>query len=326
MLVTPAYKLQCCCPLQSLEGKPSGALCGSELVCAFDRKVLPEWQARLNPSNRAAYKEKCVAFAKKLGLPDKDWASITLPVFFSLDHDTRHAWVFQRLSGPRVPAAKLEAMFAEVIKDVLGLDLPPLPQAQIHDLVGDLDAGREAAAVRARRNQILQQWDQHCTDIGRDPWQEKKWDLARTRPEFICIGPKQRFPLVPVTPDANSPAEHMVRSVKAEVREYVLNMDPASPLLRKGVTYQRMINRAVQVRGNGARGLHQIRRSIAKLPCIFKILAAELNEKIEVEFDFDTKPTVNERAGKAKKGVRKKTSIWQVLGRAGRWIRTSKWR
>lgn len=86
-----------------------------------------------------------------------------------------------------------------------------------------------------------------------------------------------------------------------------------------------MIKRAVQVRGNGERGLHQISRSIAKLPCIMQILAAELNEEVTLHFDFDTKPTVNERANKPKKGTRKKEDTWHELGRAGRWIRKRKW-
>lgn len=310
--------------MQNLKGQPSGALCGSELVCAFDRKVLPIMLAAHRPQNRAAFMASCKRFAVKLGLPESEWTSVTLPNFISLDHDPRHAWLFQRLSAPRVSAAELERRFAEVIKEVLGKDLPALPGPQAFNLTGDRQAIRAAASARALRNEILGKWDKHCEDTGRNPWKERLWDLARTNREYVCILPQQRFPLVPVTPDVHSPAEHMVRTVKVQVREYVLNMDPASSLLKKGVTYQRMVDLAVHRRGNSASGLHQIRRSIAKLPCICQILAAELSEEIEVEFDFDTKPTANETQGKRKKGRRVKARTWKVLGRAGRWIRYSK--
>lgn len=200
----------------------------------FDRKVLPMIQATHNPLERETFKEKCVAFAAELGFPAHEWWRITLPQFISLDHDTRHAWVFQRLSAPRVTADKLEELLAETILNVLGVVLPA-KQPAAHDLA-NLAAARDSAAVTAQRAAIMHQYQQHCDELGTNPYRERLWDLARSHPEYMCLVPEQRHPLVPNTPEMNSPAEHMVGAIKGQVREYILDMDPASPLLRRGIT------------------------------------------------------------------------------------------
>ena len=128
--------------------------------------------------------------------------------------------------------------------------------------------------------------------------------------------PQQFMPLPEATPDLHSPIEHLVRSVKACVRDKLMDgmSDPATDVL-SGATYQAWLNEAVLERCNGECGMHALRRSIEKQLCICQILSTPLGEKVWVRYVFGD-DGVN--------ATGKKKEWHEVRGTGGGWITDSR--
>jgi hypothetical protein len=147
---------------------------------------------------------------------------------------------------------------------------------------------------------------------GVDLWLLTQWKESIMMPEFCCLLPQQFMPLSKVSPDLHNCAEHMVGTLKSDVRRQLLDSDLNNPELWKGRAYQAMLLDAVRERGNGPSGLNHVRRSVEKWPCTCAILAADEDEEVTLHYIFG-KPGPN------------KQSVHVVKGTAGQWIRISKW-
>ena len=84
----------------------------------------------------------------------------------------------------------------------------------------------------------------------------------------------------------NCPAEHMVGTIKRRVEKMLRSAHCNLKILKLGRTYQKWIEDAVQELGNGAAGRWHIMRSVEKLPCIHKILAADEGQELTVDYIF----------------------------------------
>jgi hypothetical protein len=110
--------------------------------------------------------------------------------------------------------------------------------------------------------------------------------LSLTRQEFCTIIPHQYMPLCPITPDIHSVVEHMVGTLKGWVSQKLLAMDLDSDEVLLGSTYQGLIWKAVQERGNGQAGREHIQGSLRKWVHILEILSAEKGQELKIPYDF----------------------------------------
>lgn len=310
--------------LQSKEGAPAQAPVSSELAAMFTHSILPILRSHYLTPDRGweAYERQCQDFARRIRLPRKDWHRVTIPCFFSLDWDTRHTWVRQYVAMPGRSAEHLsacdDATFAE--HGLMVTDPPPTPTGAT-DLLDALDLGK-----RGRHKQMfasLQQAEesehdreayreQFYASTGHDIVLRGRWKRSLSDDNFITVLPQQYMPLSKVSADIHSPVEHMVGTLKRQVRKLLLGSDFNDVELWKGRTYQQFINKAVASRGNGDDGKHHIGKSVEKQVIICRILAADKGVEFPVRYTF------------GKPGPKKKT-LHTVCGTAGGWIKDTKW-
>lgn len=300
-----------------MEGKEAGNVVASELAAMFDLSVLPTLRAHyIDPADPQAYEDKCKAFAAQIGLPAHEWPRITLPAFLSMDWDTRHSYVRTLMSAPRMQPQELQRRQRHAYEDAFGISTPHKVQTvgAAVDLREALGVGldEEQMLERERRNALQVALSSYQAQHGVDLWLLTQWRDSIMLPELCCLLPQQFMPLSKVSPDMHCVVEHMVGTVKACVRQQLLDRDLNDRELWKGRAYQAMLLKAVLERGNGPRGLHHVRRSVEKWPCTCAILAADEGEDVVLHYTF------------GKSGPNKQ-SEHVVKGTAGQWIRISKW-
>lgn len=312
--------------VQSKEGKQAGAIVSSELAAMFAYQIIPTIRSHYyDPSkpgmDAAAYERKCRAFAARIGLRPDQWAQVTLPCFISLDWDTRHTFVRQTLAAPRLSAEALAAFDLSRCVNVIpaaapGAAAPPLvlapapPAANLMDRLAPDETrahDHQAELLRRqlhddalRRNLLVQAWN----NLNQDDLRVRlRWTASLEDVRFIIVLERMYMPLSKISPDIHSPVEHMVGTIKREVKKAARACD-FSPRLWKGKTYQEFINDAVARRGNGESGKAHIGGSVKKQVTICRILAAEKGEMVMI----DHVPG------------RRTASQYQVPGTGGGWI------
>jgi len=289
---------------------------GSELAAMFDCIVIPTLRKHYEPEKRHRFKRRCKEFARRLGLPAEEWPRVTFPAPLSFDNDKRHPHVRKTMLTPRHTHPELEEMREDAIRNGLHLESASKRRR-------DEGCASQADRIRGVGSGVRQQVlinealacykSQHKVDF----WEQHKWDLAREQPEgMVCLLPEQYMPLCENTGDLHCPAEHMVGTVKRDVREHLLRMDLNDPALWKGRTYQQLIEQAVERRGNGAAGQKHIGRSVEKWRHVAAILAADKSETLQLRYTFGD-GGANPHGGKRE--------VHAVKGTAGEWIRDTRW-
>lgn len=318
--------------MQTVEGKAARAPVASELAAMFCHSVLPTLQKHYiedhtDAKQKEAYEAKCKALAAKLKLPEADWPLITMPFFISMDWDTRHTWVRQVLATPRQTERQLEIFYREALDTAIGSSqnaaAAPVGDAGVRD--ADNRGGISAHMTRNRQLQDTRNAHRatYRQQHGHDCELYAAWERALMLPStWGTLIPQQFMPLYKISPDMHCPPEHMVGTIKLDVREALLAMDLTQASLWRGQTYQELLVKAVEVRGNGVAGRYHISRSVEKQPLICQILAAEEDEELELQWVFGKKKMDN-RKNKGKASRRK--TVHTVKGTAGRWIKDSKW-
>jgi len=305
----PAQALSASVHVQTCEGCEANGVPGSE-VCAGIAYVFMKWlRARYMDhygNNPAVYAAACLDLAKEMNLPPTKRHAVTIPCTWSMDWDTRHAWVWQRLSWPRVPDTELDTLQAEIAQDILGKELPALQST----VPGDGVTADQAKAAKEERQQVLDALTKHYEQTGVNEFDLRCLNKAISgKTDYLTIPGTARMPLAAVTPECHCPAEHPVRTVKCEVRKEILELDPTSSDVKKGKIYQSMIVRAIDKRLTGAKGRKHISRSIEKLHCILQILKTPADQTVTVHYQF------GKRGSKAH----------VVQGTGGGWIKQRKW-
>lgn len=316
--------------MQSVQGKPAGAPVSSELAAMFAFAVIPTIRKHYyDPAKgmgELQYKNKCKAFAQRIGLPPDEWPRVTLPCFISFDWDTRHTYVREYLASERVPDPVLAQVDNDAIVEHLGREYaPPLPprtgpasainltllaqpvcpKKRPHERPNMLYATEVRDHADRRANGLAR----HKEVTGEDLILMARWKAALKDTRYITVDKRQYMPLSKVSPDIHSPVEHLVGTVKKCVRNAMLGCDLSDAQLWKGKTYQRFINNAVSTSGNGADGQHHIGGSVKKQILICQILAAEKTEWLTLDHQFE--------------GYKK--TIHTMYGTAGAWIRVKRW-
>lgn len=313
--------------MQTKEGSQAQAPVSSELAAMFTHAILPTLRSHYYNPNKPGmgwrdYEDKCQEFAERIGLPEDEWYRVTIPCFFSLDWDTRHTWVRQYIAMPGRGADHLAA-FDELTFTEKGItkSQPCRPPEAAFDLNDALDPAKRALQLQMMKSlrEVQQSADERETfraDFYKaenyDMVHHARWKKSISDNNFLTVLPQQFMPLSKVSADIHSTVEHMVGTIKGEVRRLLLASDFGDAELWKGRTYQSFVNKAVASRGNGAKGKHHIGKSTEKQRIICRILAAEKG------FEFDVRYTFGVPSEKKKK--------WHtVCGTAGGWIRDTKW-
>ena len=272
----------------------------------FDLVVIPTLRQHYNPSG-PDFKRKCREFAQRIGLPRREWYRVTFPAFISLDHDSRHPHLRKLLLTPRFTATQEEQRRLLEISNAFNV---PTQRVRTGTTAQRLAVGIQQ---QVKMQEVLAKYKR---DHDVDFWDERKWQLSLTEPGWTCVLAQQYMPLSPVSADLHCPPEHMVCTVKGDVRHTLLDADWDDDALWLGKTYQGFIDDTVLRRGNGDKGLKHIRRSVEKWPCVATILAAEKNEIVKLKFTFGD-------GGDNKSG--RKCEEHEVCGTAGEWIPDTKW-
>ncbi len=326
--------------MQTREGKAPLSITSAEFAAMLDLAILPAlqsfyliWHPPLMPGevDYGFYAWQCRQFAAELGLPVTKWNKVFLPAYISLDHAKIHVWARKTCFAPRQPAAKQSLAVAQRYNNDFGLlapddfDLfapPPGPddnaavQGVVNMLAGLGQAQQPQPPAQPTINQLragimretLQEYTQGDPD-GCCWVQNTLHALSVDMAGMMCLLPQQIMPLVEVTPDIHSPIEHLVATVKWNVRKRLLEFDVADELLFKGRTFQDWLNEAVLEFCNGEKGRRHMRGSIDKQKCICQLLRTAERVPVEVEFTFG--------------GC--KTSVHTVKGSGGAWISDPKW-
>lgn len=313
--------------MQTVEGTEARAPVSSELAAMFTYDVLPTLQKHYYDEHDPElgweqYQQQCTEFAKKIGLPPEERYKITIPCFISLDWAATHTWVRQFIamagrSGDALAEVRDEILTLHVGRPSSTLNRPekkPTGAANLRDLLPKAD--RDLARSLQGHEQVNDSREHYrrrfIRDCGYDPVQKALCDKARSDPAFITIIPEQIMPLSKVSPDIHSPVEHMVGTIKRYVKREVLEADLNDSELWKGRTYQKYVNDAVSLRGNGEDGRKHISKSVEKQKIICQILAEKAGTKFMVDYVF---------GGPGQK----KQKRHEVEGTAGAWIRSTKW-
>lgn len=292
----------------------------SELAAMFSTVVLPTLREhyidRDDPEWEVSFQQQCKQVCSQLGLPQHCWPYITVPAFFSIDHDPRHAWVRQLLSQPRVPVTELLVMQRHTYEDVFSDAIMPqeLNSRRVSRGVDvtQLFTNTPWANECRRQVQLDQLLEQYRQEHGRDLWHWAKWQAALYLPEFITLIPWQYMPLCKVAPDIHMPVEHMVFTIKHHVQDEIVNTDLNDQRLWSGAFYQDLVCKAVAKHGNGEAGQHHIAGSVRKQPVACQILAAEKGHELKVKYVFGEDTGCKQR-------------VHRVKGTAGSWIPDTKW-
>lgn len=273
-----------------MQGNKPQAIVASELIAMFSADVLPTLRAYYyDGGNEDSYEKQCKEFAAKVGLPQEQWALITLPCFLSLDWDHRHVTLRQTLSLPRVSSDELLHVEKQAYKELLGFEidekeLPSQPAGASHELGEYIQS--KVNNTPTTKDALQAALVKYKCDHNVEALTYYHWKLSLTRQEFCTVIPHQYMPLCPITPDIHSIVEHMVGTLKGWVRRKFLAMDLDSDEVLLGSTYQGLIRKAVQERGNGQAGREHIQGSLRKWVHILDILSAEKGQELKIPYDF----------------------------------------
>lgn len=324
--------------VQKKMGGVPQAMVSSELAAMFDLRVWPKLlECYLLPADefseaqiRANYDQQCKDFAAKIGRP---WTEVHYPFFISMDNCKKHPWLRKLMLEPRLSEGTrslVDAGVAACVQQQQQQQRNNVIQRRAFIIALEIAARRgwiastdyvlgqslaEARAARGDYDDEISQWHAEFKRKHGCTYEQSCWRLLAWKHAFIrTISPEQFMPLVECTPDIHAPVEHMVGTLKRNVRKLMWSV-PAD--LWVGKTYQMYLNNLVQTRGNGAAGRKHIAGSVRKQPLTCEILAAETDEIVELHYVFG--------------GVRlpgkkdKRTRVWRVKGTAGGYIRQSKW-
>jgi len=303
--------------MQAMTGNDAQSAVASEITAMFEYAVFP-WVRSfyVNPDlhDGKSIETLCKEYCKARGFPEEMWASIDIPCNFVIDNDPRHAMMRQYMAvprDPRLPEQKkqwLSTLQAQQSRDSQRPSPSPpatkraatlgrtASQARnlshcdaVLDRVSDssspaeLVAARNARTARTREQAAL---DRYAAKEGVDYYEHCIWQAAQADTRYIRVLPQQFADHPPNTPEMNSPAEHMVGTIKGVVKRCIIAARFDLEQLKLGSTYQKWVLDAVQERGNGAAGSWHVGRSVEKLPCIHKILAADAGDEVTVQYIF----------------------------------------
>lgn len=333
------------CRVQTAKGKWPQKTTSSEFAAFFDLVILPKLRSfylRRNADGSVDYEdyaERCRKFAvEELKLPPRLWSKVHLPAYISLDNAPIHKWARKLSFRPRQSAQALRDMLGPRFRRDFKLPAHFAAQYPVFAKQPDEPARRRDAAVQGKshpeprrqqlsreeveaaraafrnanimRNHILE----HDAVNDRSWVQDQLHELSLSKPGMICLVPQQWMPLAPVTPDIHCPIEHIVGTVKAFVRDRLLDFDVPDEALQLGATYLGWLEEAVRTKCNGEAGRHHLTRSIHKQNCICQILKTPEGCSVTVEFEFKTSHAKRNRQTKH-----------VVAGTGGAWICNSKW-
>lgn len=301
--------------VQAMTGNDAKSAVASELSAMFANSVLP-WIRSFYLHQEKPLEQLCAEYCAMRGLPAHEWPSVHIPASFVIDNDPRHAAMRQYIALPRVNMVEKQQQWLGRCRDeqqahdaMHGEPSQPVPQrphvfayqqqSEAYNLQHcdiALDRVTEASPAefqRAKRRRDQQRSDQAVLNRfaaehgGVDLYQVHVWVHARTDSRYLCVRPEQWAVHPANTPEMNSPAEHMVKTLKEYVHGQMTDAHCNLAVLKRGCEYQQWIQDAVQQRGNGDTGRWQIMRSVEKLSCIHRILSAPTDAEIEVQFIFN---------------------------------------
>lgn len=307
--------------VQTADGKDARGLVASELAAMVSLKTLPDMLSFYDPADAAHFEQLCRAFAVQLQLPEQAYVDIHYPFFFSPDWDPRHYYVRSVMSTPRVCDAELQHMQRSWLMEDFPEIYPPrgalkrqcggTPQLQY-----SAPSPADWAASQAALQQAVAQWEAEHGGVNYFKW--RMWDAARSDPRLRTMLPEQYHPLVKVTPDLNSPAEHAVGTIKHAVRDMLLRHDLHDPRLWKGRVYREFVQQCLEERFAGVNGRHHVAGSVRKLPWIAAILAAPKGVPVHIPYVFGSAPGEPVREPGPE-------DVHVVKGTGGAWIRDTRW-
>lgn len=329
--------------MQTVKGKWPQKTTSAEFAALFDLVILPKLRSfhlRRNDDGSVDYEdyaERCRKFAaEELKLPKRLWSKVHLPAYISLDNAPIHSWARKLTFRPRQKDEALRAMLGPRFEEDFGLparladrfevfkSAPAVPAprrkrkrgaVQGENVVNPRDA-TSPAAVTAQMNAHIMRTHIREHDAKNDcSWvQDQLHKLSLSKPGMMCLLPQQWMPLAKVTPDIHCPIEHMVGTVKAYVRDRLLDFDVPDEDLQYGKTYVGWLEEAVRIKCNGESGRHHLTRSIYKQKCICEILRTPEGRAVTVYFEFKTRHVRHNRQ-----------TQHVVAGTGGGWICDSKW-
>lgn len=301
-----------------MTGNDAQSAVASEITAMFELAVFPWIRSFYEDAAQHGGKSLetlCREYCDSRGFPADMWVHIDIPANFVIDNDPRHAMMRQYMAVPRDPELlKQKKQWLNALQtDQTPASQRPSPSpppakraamwptaaaSQSHDLshcdavldrvtetsLPRLRAARDARTAHTREQAALAQFRQ---EHGVDYYQHCIWQAARASKRYRCILPQQFADHPPSTPEMNSPAEHMVGTLKGVVKKCILASHLNFEELKLGRTYQKWVLDAVEARGNGPAGRWHVKRSIEKLTCIHQILTADAGEKINVQYIFD---------------------------------------
>ena len=329
------------CDMQTSDGRPAQSTVSSELAAMFTFAVLPTLRKHYydpdDPGKRCwqTYEKQCAEFAEDAGIPIEERHRITVPAYISMDWDKRHNWLRECIASPgRSEAARRSCELARLQEQspAVAETLARLEPSIEKGLPGPSNRSSEISLRADDQRRIAQEQDawlnlQKEYDMKKGEEAESVAEFrricsvdmylqaffAKSQREdlFLTITPEQYMPLSEVSPDIHSPIEHLVRTIKADVKKKFQKPGNTDAKLKQGRTYQVWINNAVRSKANGEAGRHHITSSVKKQEIICKILAANAGTIFSVAYQFGDGPNVKKNH--------------QVVGTAGAWIKNTLW-
>ena len=299
--------------VQTAEGKKARAPVSSELAAMFAYAVLPTIRKHYRTGGDEAYQQLCRNFAREAQIPQQYWGAITVPCFFSLDWDTRHTWLRSVIQQPR--GADVAGFDQRAVSQRLGAPGPHrhASNLQLFDEASSSSRVRELMRHGSAQHNRSRDLHRAINQDGCHPVLLRRWHESLSNINYITVHERQLMPLSKISPDIHSPPEHMVGTLKGDVRLKILGFDLSNELLWQGAQYQRWINDAVVARGNGPEGRKHILGSVRKQVIICRVLAADRGQDVHVDVV----------TGPADKPVVSETVT--LKGTAGAWIRDTRW-
>ena len=287
--------------VQTAEGKEPQAFVSSEWAALLDLGILADvWQfyqrdehgnapvddegnPKLTPDH--PYIKNCKEFAKLLGV---HWTEVHYPFPLSADNDSRHPHGRALMLQPRLSAEQLQKhrdSIAELTAKWLADEMVKLNHGQsIDGLSPALHAALKSAVEQRFYKEYGCTYEQWC-------WRE----LAFKMPWLRTLVPEQWMPLGDNTPELHQMVEHMVDTVKGEVKDKMHAAAKKNRLstckqdLGLARLYQHWIKEAVQSRGCGAAGKVHIAGSCRKWPITGRLVATPVGMPIMVKHTFHFK-------------------------------------
>lgn len=264
--------------------------------------------------------------------PPHLWSKVHLPAYISLDNATIHDWALKLSFRPRQPVERLRDELGPRFERDFGLPASFAkqfavfaaqrgPQRRGKDAVQGVGgmlgtvAPQSPEAIAKMNAAIMRTTIEEHDRANNCSWvQDQLHRISVDLHSMMCLVPQQIMPLAPVTPDIHCPIEHIVGTVKAYVRNRLLDFDGPDEALQLGTTYEAWVHEALAVKCNGAAGRHHVTRSVMKQKCICEILRTPEGRTVTVEFEFGSR-----------QARRNRQTQHVVQGTGGAWIASSRW-